>query len=99
MTYTAWKRGSVTCRSNPHNKHFKYYIEEKESHGSPQDLNWIGKNLVNCDDLRRMGKALTGQFEGSWKHRVGDYRILAEIHDDELIILLIEIGHRSTAYN
>ena len=61
--------------------------------------NWIGKNLVNCDDPRRIGKALTGQFKGSWRYRVGNYRILAEIHDDKLIILLIEIGHRSTAYD
>ena len=62
-------------------------------------FNWIEKNLVDCDDPRRTGKALTGQFEGSWRYRVGDYRILAEIHDDELIILVIDIGHRSTVYD
>ena len=60
--------------------------------------NWIGKNLENCEDPRRTGKALTGQFRESWRYRVGDYRILAEIHDDVLVILLIDIGHRSTVY-
>lgn len=62
-------------------------------------FNWIEKNLVDCDDPRRTGKALTSQFKGSWRYRVGDYRILAEIHDDELIILVIDIGHRSTVYD
>ena len=58
--------------------------------------NWIGKNLVDCEDPRRTGKALSGQYKGSWRYRVGDYRILAEILDDVLVILLIDIGHRST---
>ena len=61
--------------------------------------NWIGKNLENCDDPRRTGKSLTGQYKGSWRYRVGDYRILAEIHDDVLVILLIDIGHRSIVYD
>ena len=60
--------------------------------------NWIEKNLENCDDPRRTGKALSGQFKGSWRYRVGDYRILAEIKDDTLIIMLIDVGHRSTVY-
>lgn len=61
-------------------------------------FNWIGKNLEGCCDPRRTGKALTGQFKGSWRYRVGNYRILAEIQDDRLIILLIDIGHRGMIY-
>ena len=61
--------------------------------------NWIGKNLVDCEDPRRTGKALTGQYKGSWRYRVGVYRILAEIHDDVLVIFLIDIGHRNTVYD
>lgn len=61
-------------------------------------FNWIGKNLEGCEDPRRTGKALTGQFKGSWRYRVGNYRILAEIKDEKLVILLIDIDHRSTVY-
>ena len=61
--------------------------------------NWIGKNLENCEDPRRTGKALAGQYKGSWRYRIGNYRILTEIHDDVLVILLIDIGHRSTVYD
>lgn len=74
-------------------------MEKRDPMEALRIFNWIGKNLVDCDDPRRTGKALTGQFKGSWRYRVGNYRILAEIHDDELIILVIDIGHRSTAYD
>ena len=74
-------------------------MKKKDPMEALRIYNWIGKNLVDCDDPRRTGKALTGQFKGSWRYRVGDYRILAEIHDDVLVILLIDKGHRSTVYD
>jgi len=74
-------------------------MKKKDPMEALRIYNWIGKNLVDCDDPRKTGKALTGQYKGSWRYRVGDYRILAEIHDDVLLILLIDIGHRSTVYD
>ena len=59
---------------------------------------WIEKNLVGTSDPRWFGKALTGDKKGWWRYRVGDYRILADIQDDKLIILVIEVGHRSSMY-
>lgn len=45
-----------------------------------------------------MGAALTGGFSGLWKYRVGDIRIIADIRDDRLVILVIEIGNRRDIY-
>ena len=59
---------------------------------------WIDKNLIGANDPRRFGKALTGDKIGWWRYRVGDYRILADIQDDKLVILVIEVGHRSSVY-
>ena len=59
---------------------------------------WIEKNLVDTDNPRRLGKGLTSNRSGQWRYRVGNYRILAEIEDRELIILVIEVGHRSIVY-
>ena len=59
---------------------------------------WIEKNLVDTDDPRRHGKGLASNRSGQWRYRVGNYRILAEIEDRELIILVIEVGHRSIVY-
>ena len=59
---------------------------------------WIEKNLINCENPRIHGKALTSNRSGQWRYRVGDYRILAEIHDDKLVLILIDVGHRRDIY-
>jgi mRNA interferase RelE/StbE len=37
-------------------------------------------------------------LSGKWRYRVGDYRVLCEIRDSELIVLAIEVGHRRDIY-
>lgn len=54
--------------------------------------------IALLENPRSRGKALTSNLSGLWRYRVGDYRILCRIHDDKLIITVIEIGHRSTVY-
>lgn len=50
---------------------------------------WIQKNLDQCDNPRSHGKALSGKLNPYWSYRVGDYRIVAEIKDNELVIVII----------
>ena len=50
------------------------------------------------EDPRSDGKALTGQYKGLWRYRVGMYRIICELKDDVAIILVIEAGHRGEIY-
>ena len=54
--------------------------------------------IATLHNPRSRGKALASNLAGLWRYRVGDYRILCRIHDDKLIITVIEIAHRSTAY-
>ena len=61
-------------------------------------LNWIENNLVDSEDPRIHGKALTADRKGQWRYRVGDYRIIANIEDGKLVILVIAIGHRRERY-
>ena len=60
---------------------------------------WIRKNLEGCTDPRLHGKGLTSNRSGEWRYRVGDYRLLAEIQDDRILILILHVGHRSEIYN
>ena len=53
---------------------------------------WLKKNLEGCENPRIHGKALVANKAGQWRYRVGDYRILAEIRDEEVIILELQIG-------
>ena len=61
-------------------------------------LNWIEKNLIGCSNPRQHGKALVGNHSGKWRYRVGDYRILADILDDKIVILVLNVGHRKEIY-
>lgn len=61
-------------------------------------VGWIRKNLENCSDPRAHGKGLTANRSGQWRYRVGDYRILANINDAEITILVISVGHRRDVY-
>ncbi len=59
---------------------------------------WLRKNIEGCSDPRLYGKGLTANKQGQWRYRVGDYRIITEIQDDKVIVLVLEIGHRKNIY-
>ena len=56
------------------------------------------KKLVGVENPKAFGEALTGNLAGYWKYRVGDYRIVADIQDYKLVILVIAIDHRRKIY-
>lgn len=60
--------------------------------------NWVVKNLVDTEDPRLHGKALTGTLKGIWRYRVGDYRLFADIKDDIVTIFIFEVAHRREIY-
>lgn len=62
-------------------------------------LGWVRKNLDGCTDPRQHGKGLTANRSGQWRYRVGDYRLLADIQDNRIVILILHIGHRSEIYS
>lgn len=61
-------------------------------------IRWIRKNLEGIDNPRRIGKALQGDLSGLWRYKVGKYRIIVEIQDDDLIIMTLHIRFRKNAY-
>jgi mRNA interferase RelE/StbE len=61
-------------------------------------VSFLLDRLQTTDNPRSTGKALQGKLSGLWRYRVGDFRLLCRIEDNELIILVIEIGHRKEIY-
>lgn len=59
---------------------------------------WVRKNLEGCTNPRQYGKPLVGNKSGQWRYRVGDYRLLADIQDERVIILILNVGHRRDIY-
>lgn len=56
------------------------------------------REISQLDDPRSMGKGLTGNLSGLWRYRVGDYRIVCDIEDGVLVILVVDVAHRSKVY-
>ena len=54
--------------------------------------------ISQLEDPRSRGKALTGNLSGVWRYRVGDYRILCDINDGRLVILVVDVAHRREVY-
>jgi len=60
---------------------------------------YLRERVASADDPRSLGAALKGDELGQfWKYRVGDYRLIAEIHDQEIRILVLRLGHRREVY-
>lgn len=59
---------------------------------------WVRKNLEGCSDPRQHGKGLTANRSGQWRYRIGDYRLIAEIQDEKVVILVLTVGHRNEMY-
>ena len=61
-------------------------------------VDWLYDRLEGCKDPRHFGEPLKGELDGLWRYRVGDYRILCEIRDNRLIVLVLAVGHRREIY-
>lgn len=56
------------------------------------------REVSRLDDPRSTGKALVGNMAGLWRYRVGDYRIICDIEDEVLVVLVVDVAHRREVY-
>jgi mRNA interferase RelE/StbE len=62
-------------------------------------LNFMNERIAQQSDPRSSGKALTGPMLGAyWRYRVGDCRVVCDIQDSELRVLVVELGQRKDVY-
>ena len=62
-------------------------------------IKFLRERLGKLDNPRSIGQALQGERLGEfWKYRVGDYRLIAKIEDDRLVILVLKVGRRREVY-
>ena len=60
---------------------------------------FLRQRIASLDDPRQLGEALQGtRFAGLWRYRVGDYRILVDIRDEVVTVIVIGVGHRGEVY-
>ena len=61
-------------------------------------VDYMDERIAPLDDPRSTGKSLTGPLGGLWRYRVGDCRIICDIHDDALRVLVVKLGNRKNIY-
>lgn len=59
---------------------------------------FLSERLCHLSDPRILGKALQGTLSEYWAYRVGNYRLLATIEDNTIVIVLVEVEHRKQVY-
>jgi mRNA interferase RelE/StbE len=60
---------------------------------------FLSTRVAFLDSPRQLGEPLQGaRFAGLWRYRVGDYRILVDIRDDVVTVIVIGVGHRGEVY-
>ena len=63
-----------------------------------QILQYLRERIATSAPPRRFGKALTGDRVGFWRYPIGDYRLICKIEDDQLVVLVLAVGHRREIY-
>ena len=72
---------------------------KKLDHSTAQALlRYLNRLLLEAENPKQRGKALTANLAGLWRYRVGDYRLICDLQDSELVVLVLQIAHRSEAY-
>ena len=59
---------------------------------------YIDERLLKSANPRELGKPLQGLLRELWSYRVGDYRLICDLQDTRLVVLVVEIGHRREIY-
>ena len=77
----------------------KKQLKKLDKHIAALIIGWLEKNIQNCENPRLHGKGLVENKSGKWRYRIGDYRVICEIQDKEIIVLVLEVGHRREIYN
>jgi mRNA interferase RelE/StbE len=61
-------------------------------------LDFLDERVTTSEEPRSMGKALTGPLGSFWRYRVGEYRVICDIQDGRLRVLVVQIGNRREVY-
>ena len=61
-------------------------------------LDYTDQRIAKAEDPRKFGKPLRASKFGLWRYRLRDYRIICQLQDRRLVVLVVSIGHRSMVY-
>ncbi len=76
----------------------KKQLHKLEKLAARRIVDFMDERVARSDDPRALGKALKGSLGDLWRYRVGDYRVICDIQDGVLRVLVLQIGNRREIY-
>jgi mRNA interferase RelE/StbE len=61
-------------------------------------VRFLRQRLARSENPRQWGKPLQGEKRGLWRYRVGDYRVICDIQDGRITVIVLQVGHRKDVY-
>ena len=76
----------------------KTQLTKIDQQSQKEILQYLKEKIGTDEDPRRFGASLRRELVGRWKYRIGSYRLICEIQDDVIVVLVLMVGHRSKIY-
>ena len=76
----------------------KRQLRKLDASNAQTILRYLNRLLLETSDPRDRGSGLRANLAGLWRYRVGDYRVICSLEDHELVVLVLQIGHRREVY-
>lgn len=76
----------------------KGQLRKLDKQSARRIVDYMDERITGLDNPRSMGKALAGPLGGLWRYRVGDYRVICDIQDEVLRVLVVLVGNRGEIY-
>lgn len=73
-------------------------LKKIDSQTQRRIFDYLRQRVATNPDPRTLGKPLRGKLSGLFRYRVGDYRIICQIDDQAVLVVVITIGHRKEIY-
>ncbi|MBA5810842.1 type II toxin-antitoxin system RelE family toxin [Enterococcus faecium] len=74
-------------------------LRKMDKHQATLIVRWLYQHIDGIDYPRKFGKGLTANRSGQWRYRIGKYRVLVEIEDNQMVVIAIQVGHRKNVYD
>jgi len=73
-------------------------LKKIDKHEQKKIINFLKEKIENQSTPTLHGKSLKGDKSDLWRYRVGDYRIICQLENKELMVLVLTVGHRKNIY-
>ena len=74
-------------------------LRQLDRQAQQEILRYLRERIATKEDPRRFGKPLARELAGFWRYRIRNYRVICNIEDDKLVVLVVRVSHRKNVYD